>query len=65
MDDEDFWYWLSLSEPSYYFLGKAMGGKAAKGADRAMESMTSAAPVILILVVVATVIVGFVKLFGG
>ncbi len=65
MDDEDFWYWLSLSDPSYYFMSKALGGKAGKGADKAMDTMTEAAPVILVLAVAVSVVVGLFKLFGG
>ena len=59
-----FWYWMTLSEPTYYWLAKSLGGDAEKQADAAMEDMAPALAILAVLGVISFVIWGIGKLFG-
>ncbi len=64
MDDEDFWYWMTLSKPSYYWVAKSLGGNAEKGADRAMDELSQAAPFVIGLLIFGAIVYFLLKLLG-
>lgn len=56
MDDEDFWYWMTLTKPAYYWMAKSIGGKAEKGADRAMEELSQALPAAFVVIAIIVIV---------
>lgn len=61
---QGFWYWLTLSDPTYYFIAKALGGDAEKQADEAMEALAPITGVFVILCLLGLVVFGIGRLFG-
>lgn len=64
MSKDGFWYWMTLADPSYYFLAKALGGDAENQADAAMQDAGPVIVLAIFLIIVGVVIWGVGKLIG-